>query len=62
MRSYDIMLNYIRNTTTCQGLKVDAILNEKEYEKGLNISEDQMNTINLRRHKHLPDWNYTIKP
>jgi hypothetical protein len=62
LRSYDIMLNYIRNTTTRKGLKVDAILNDKKYEKGLNISEDQMNTINLKRHAHLPDWNYTIKP
>lgn len=62
LRSFDIMLNYIRKTTTRQGLKVDAILNEKEYAKGLNITEAQMKTINLKRHKQLPDWNYTISP
>jgi hypothetical protein len=62
LRSYDIMLNYIRNTTTRQGLKVDAILNKKEYEKGITIGEAQMKTINLKKHKQLPDWNYTISP
>lgn len=62
LRSFDIMLNYIRKTTTRQGLKVDAILNEKKYAKGINISEAQMKTINLKRQKQLPDWNYTISP
>lgn len=62
LRSYDIMLNYIRNTTTRQGLKVDAILNGKEYTKGIKISDAQMKTINLTRHRQLPDWNYTISP
>jgi hypothetical protein len=62
LRSYDIMLKYIRNTTTRQGLKVKAILNEKKYVKGLTITKDQMKTINLKRHKQLPDWNYTISP
>ncbi len=62
LRTYDIMLNYIDNTTTRQGLKVDAILNRKEYAKGLSITEDQMKTINLKRHTQLPDWNYTISP
>ncbi len=48
LRSYDIMLNYIRSTTTRQGLKVDAILNEKEYEKGIKITDKQMDQINLK--------------
>ena len=62
LRSYDLMLNYIRNTTTRQGLKVDAILNEKQYEKGIKISDEQINQINLKKHDVLPQWNYTIAP
>jgi hypothetical protein len=62
LRSYDIILNQIRKTTTQQGLKVDAILNEKKYEKGIKISDDQMKEINLKKHDILPQWNYTIAP
>jgi len=62
LRSYDIILNQIRKTTTQQGLKVDAILNEKKYEKGIKISNDQMKEINLKKHDILPQWNYTIAP
>jgi hypothetical protein len=60
LRSFDIMLNYIRTTTTHQGLKVDAMLNEKIYQKGIKISDSQMNEIKLKRYAFLPEWNYTI--
>jgi hypothetical protein len=62
LRSYEIMLNFIRNTTTKQGLQVNAILNENKYEKGIKISDAQMNEINIRNNELLPQWNYTIIP
>lgn len=62
LRSYEIMLNYICNTTTQQGLQVNAILNEKKYEKGIKISDDQMKEINIENNELLPQWNYTISP
>ena len=60
LRSYDIMLNYIRNTTTQQGLGVDAILHEKIYEKGIKITDSQMKEIRFKNYDLLPQWNYTI--
>ncbi len=60
LRSFDIMLNYIRTTTTQNGLKVDAILNEKIYEKGIKINDSQMDEIKLKHHALLPKWNYAI--
>jgi hypothetical protein len=60
LRSWDIMLNFIRQTRTAKGLTVDAILNEKQYEKGTKISDDQLNSINFKEHSTLPKWNYTI--
>jgi len=62
LRSFDIMLNYIRSTTTQQGLKVNAILNEDKYEKGIKISDAQFKEINIDRNELLPQWNYTISP
>lgn len=38
LRSLDIMLGYIRGTTTTTGLQVEAVLNEKTYQKGITVS------------------------
>jgi hypothetical protein len=62
LRSFETVLKYIRSTTTNQGLKVKAILNEKTYEKGVKISDSQLHEIKIERHDVLPQWNYIISP
>jgi len=62
LRSHDIILNYIRGTTTKTGLQVEAILNQKQYEKGIKISDQQMKEISIKHHDILPQWNYQIMP
>ncbi|MCF8334928.1 MAG: hypothetical protein K9I47_12315, partial [Bacteroidales bacterium] len=34
----------------------------KEYEKGLKVSDKELQKLNLEKHQFLGDWNYTIKP
>lgn len=60
LRNYDTILKYISTTTTKQGLKVNAILNDKTYVKGVKISDNQMKEIKLQKYHTLPQWNYTI--
>lgn len=62
LQDYQTMLNFIRTTQTEQGLKVRAHLNQKQYTKGIKISDEQMEQINLRRGRLNPDWNYSIAP
>lgn len=62
LTSYEKMLKYIRTTRTQTGLRVRACLLQKRYEKGIEISNEQMNEINLRRGRVLSQWNYTIRP
>lgn len=62
LRSLETMLKYIRTTTTQTGLRVCARLSRKKYLTRLKVDDDQMAQINIRRHKVLPDWNYTIYP
>ena len=62
LETYETVLNYIRRTQTATGLRVQARLTCKVYEKGQTVSDAQMSQINLRRHTTLPDWNYTISP
>lgn len=60
--SYECMLKFIRTTKTKAGLRVRACLIEKQYEKGIKISNDQMRQVALKRYRVHPDWNYSIAP
>jgi len=62
LRSFEAMLGLIRATRTRAGLKVKAVLNENVYAKGRRVSDAEMKTLNLQRHKVCPEWNYTIRP
>lgn len=62
LRSFETMLSYIRGTTTEAGLKVKAFLLDRVYEKGIKISDKEMETLNLQRRRVCPNWNYVIKP
>jgi hypothetical protein len=62
LRTLDIMLGYIRGTTTTTGLTVKAIIQEGFYKKGQRVTKEEMEQLNLQPHSTLPDWNYTISP
>jgi transposase len=62
LRSLGVMLAYIRGTTTAGGLTVTARLDEGTYRKGLKVSRQDMDSLNLRRHDTCPALNYTISP
>lgn len=60
--SYEVIINLIKGTKTSAGLKVYARLDKKSYEKGKKFSDDQIDSLNIRKHTIHPLWNYTIKP
>jgi hypothetical protein len=62
LSSYDKMLHFLDATTTEQGLVVSAVLTETTYQTKIKISDQQMTTLNLTKHKTLPQWNYTLIP
>jgi hypothetical protein len=62
LTSFDVMLACLRSTKTTTGLKVEAFLVEQAYEKGLTVSDEQLDTLALEKHETCPHWNYTIKP
>ena len=61
LTSYETIINFISSTTTKTGLKVKAMLDTHEYETGKKITDQQMQTLNMRRHETHPTWNYTIQ-
>ena len=62
LKDYETILNYINTTKTKTGLRVKAILDETNYEKGIKISDNEISKINIKYHEVHPQWNYTISP
>lgn len=60
--SRQAIVELISNTTTRQGLTVRAALDTNTYETGIKVSDSQLATVRLTRHKFHGDWNYTITP
>jgi hypothetical protein len=55
----------IAATTTYAGLKVTAVLDQGDYPKGLEISDQRMRYLEdrvLDRHQTRGEWNYTVRP
>lgn len=53
------MLGLIRGT---QGVPVTASLDRRKYLVGEKVSSAQMETLNLKRARVCPKWNYTLSP
>jgi hypothetical protein len=62
LKDYETILKYIKTTKTSTGLEVNSVLDKTEYEKGIKVSDKEMNKINIEYHEILPEWNYTIYP
>lgn len=62
LRSFEIILHYLRQTRTETGLRVAAHLVSHLYEKGLKVADDIMASLKITYHDICPQWNYTIYP
>jgi len=60
--SYRVIVDLISATTTKAGLKVVCELDTNAYPKGIAVSEEEMDAINITRDAFHGEWNYTIKP
>lgn len=62
LETLEVIVNLIGSTTNRSGLKVECSLDEREYEKGIRVSDEEMSEINLFRDSWRGDWNYRIIP
>jgi hypothetical protein len=58
--SLETIVNLIANTTTEKGLKVRAMEDTNIYQKGIKISDEEMEKINLKTDDFKGKWNYVI--
>ena len=57
-----VILNLIGATTTETGLVVKAKLDQKQYQTGIKITDDQVKKWNIQKNEFHGEWNYIIKP
>lgn len=62
LTAYEVVLEYIRHTTTKTGLKIEAMLDTNEYETGKKITDEQFKDICITRDDFHGEWNYCISP
>lgn len=62
LRDYETIVHLIARTTTAKGLRVECRLDRRKYPTGRRISDEEMETINIRRSRFHGEWNYVIEP
>jgi Rhodopirellula transposase DDE domain len=62
LESLEVIIELIGATTTTTGLKIYAQIDNRVYEKGITVSDQQLAAINLTRHEFHGEWNYTVTP
>ena len=60
--SHEVVVNLIAATTTRTGLKVRSELDTGTYPSGVKISDEVMETLQLRQDAFHGEWNYTLLP
>jgi hypothetical protein len=60
--SLETIMNYISTTKTSTGLKVQASLIKRKYQKGIKISDTEFRKIPITYDKASPRWNYSLQP
>ena len=56
------VVELIAATTTTTGLKVACELDTADYQKGIKVSDTEMEAIAMTRDDFHPEWNYAIAP
>ena len=55
------IVSLISSTTTQSGLRVRSEIDQGRYPKGIEITDEQMATLNLKPHLFHGDWNLLIR-
>jgi transposase len=60
--SVEAVVVLIGSTTTTAGLKVICVKDERTYELGVKVSDEDLARINIKNEPTCPSWNYSISP
>lgn len=60
LMSIETIVNLIAKTTTKNGLKIDAEIDNASYPTGIKVSDEDLEAINIKRASFHGEWNYSI--
>ena len=60
--SREVVVNLIGHTTTTTGLSIRSALDERSYPTGREVTDQQMESLAIKRDTFHGEWNYTLKP
>ena len=62
LETLEIVVSLIGGTKTDEGLEVHAWLDQRKYEKGRKVSDEDLAEVRIKRDAFHGDWNYAILP
>ena len=62
LTSHEVLVNVIAHTTTTAGLKVHCRLDQTRYPTGVNVTDEELERVQIQRDEIHPEWNYRIRP
>jgi len=62
LRTHQVIIDLIRNTTTETGLAVHCVLDTGQYPTGLRYTKKDVDALPITTHDFHGEWNYTINP
>ena len=62
LETVEIIVKLISATKTETGLEVHAWLDTNEYATKKEVSEEELNDVNILRNDFHGEWNYEIRP
>ena len=62
LESFETLINFVRDTRTETGLRIEAYFDESEYEKGIKVNNKEFKLLNITKNDKQSSWNYTILP
>ncbi|MDR3287882.1 MAG: ISAzo13 family transposase [Peptococcaceae bacterium] len=60
LESASVIVNLIGATKTDKGLSIRCVLDDKTYETGISVSDEEFDKINILKDAFHPEWNYTV--
>ena len=60
--SLAVIVNLISATITKTGLTVKCVVDQNEYKKGIEVSDEELEKVNLTKDDFHGEWNYSIEP
>ena len=62
LTSREVIVNLIGSTTTNEGLRIKATLDENTYAPGIKVSDEELATLAIERDEFHDEWNYRFRP